>query len=138
MGLKPEVSIGVGLATAGVVYAIHTNFTPTMADIQALPAGNADIDRAERQATWASIGAVSAISLLTKDATVLVLGSLATVGMAFLTRHANWTETLTGGLGAAMPVGPGQDTMTDDGVAGPQMADSMAYTMFGRSEFVSG
>lgn len=137
MGLKPEVSIGVGLAVAGVVYAIHANFTPTQADIQALPAGNADVDRSERQATWLSIGVVSAISLLAKDPTVFVLGSGATVGMALLTRHANWTESLTGGLQHAMGPGPGQATSANGNATGPQMTDTQAYTMYGQSEFVS-
>lgn len=131
MALKPEASIGTGLAVAGVVYAIHSNFTPTQADIQGLPAGNKDIDGAEKKATWFSIGVVSGISLLAKDPTVFVIGSVMVVGMAFLTRHANWTESTAGPVSA----GPGQSAVSgNDLAAGPEMA---TYSMFTGSEFVS-
>jgi len=88
MALSPPASIGTGLAVVGVVYAIHSNFTPSMADMQGLPSGNQDVDAAERKATWLSAGVVSAISLLAKDPTIFVLGSAATVALAFFSRHA--------------------------------------------------
>lgn len=133
MALKPDASVMAGLATAGVVYAIHTNMTPSAADVSALPAGNKDVDIAERQATWMSIGVVSAISLLAKDPTIFVLGSVATVGMALLTRNANWRESTSG----LLDPGPAQHTSANDAAAGPQMTDTQAVTMFSRSEFVS-
>jgi hypothetical protein len=135
MALKPEASLGTGLAVAGVVYAIHSNFTPTTADIQSLPAGNADIDKSERSATWLSIGVVSGISLLAKDATIFIIGSAATVAMAFATRHANWQETATGLINP----GPAQGAASaNDLSAGPQMTSTEAYTMYGGgSEFTS-
>ena len=141
MSLRPEASIATGLAVAGVVYAIHSQATPTMADVQALPAGNADVDHAERRATWLSIGVVSGISLLAKDATVLVIGAAATVAMAFMYRHANWTESMTGLLhpragSGQSPVssGPPADALT----AGPQMSATDASNMYsGASEFVT-
>lgn len=134
--LKPEASIGTGLAVAGVVYAIHSNFTPTQADIQALPAGNADVDKAERKATWLSVGVVSGISLLAKDPTIFVIGSAATIAMALITRHSNFTETATG----LLDPGPAQmATGANDLAAGPQMTDSTAATLYAgaSSEFVS-
>lgn len=135
MSLKPEASIGTGLAVAGVVYAIHSNFTPTQADIQALPAGNKDVDTSERKATWLSVGVVSGISLLAKDPTIFVIGAAATVAMALFTRHANWSETATG----LLDPGPAQGTATaDDLAAGPQMTTA-DYAMFNgaSSQFVS-
>lgn len=130
MALKPEASVMSGLAVCGVVYGIHTNFTPTMADIQGLPAGNKDVDGSERAATWLSIGVVSGISLLAKDPTIFVMGSVATVAMAFLTRHAVWTEpTSHPAAAAASPV-------SAPAASGPEMTTA-DYTMFSRSEFVS-
>lgn len=96
MSLKPEFSIMGGLAVGAIVFAIHSNATPTQADIQALPAGTPDVDRAERNATWLSAGVVSAVSLLAKDPTIFILGSAMTVGMALWTRHSNWTESIGG------------------------------------------
>lgn len=134
--MKPEVSIGTGLAVAGIVYAIHSNFTPTMADMQGLPAGNSDVDASERKATWLSVGVVAGISLIAKDPTVFVIGSAAAVAMAFFTRHAVWTDTGTGPAVAA----PGSvATSANDLATGPSMADTQGYSMFSgsSSEFVT-
>lgn len=87
--LKAEISVPAGLAVATMVYAIHTNATPTAADIRALPEGNDEIDRAERTASWLAAGMVSAVSLVAKDPVIFWFGSAAIVGMAWWTRHAN-------------------------------------------------
>jgi hypothetical protein len=132
MALKPEFSVMGGLAVAGVVYSIHSNFTPTMADMQGLPTGNADVDGAERKATWLSIGVVSSISLLAKDPTIFVIGSIATVAMAFFTRNAVWTDTKA----ALVNASPGQSAVSANDLAeGPQMTPR-DYEMF-QSDFVS-
>lgn len=132
--LKPEASIGTGLAVAGVVYAIHSNFTPSIADMQGLPAGNADTDAAERKATWLSAGVVAGISLIAKDPTIFVIGTVATVGLAWFSRHATWTDSKAGpAIG-----NPGQSAVSaNDTVTGPQMTTA-DYTMFsGANQFVS-
>lgn len=131
MALKPEASVMSGLAVCGVVYGIHSNFTPTMADMQGLPAGNKDVDTSERAATWLSIGVVSGISLLAKDPTIFVMGSVATVAMAFLTRHAVWTEP-----GAHPAASVETSPVSAQAASGPEMTTA-DYTMFSRSEFVS-
>jgi hypothetical protein len=99
MALKPEGSITASLAVIGVVWGIHSNLTPSNADMQALPAGNADVDAAERKATWTSAGVVCAISLIAKDPGIFVLGSAACIAMAWMSRHAVWTESKTSALG---------------------------------------
>jgi hypothetical protein len=132
MALEPPASIGVGLATAGVVFAIHSNMTPTVADIQSLPAGNKDIDGAEKRATWLSIGVVSGISLIAKDPTIFVIGSIAVIGMALFTKHANWTETANGMLNA----NPGQSAVSANDLSdGPAMMDVAPFST--QSQFVS-
>lgn len=129
--LKPEASIGTGLAVCAVVYAIHSNFTPTMADLQALPAGNADTDAAERKATWLSAGVVAGVSLLAKDPTIFVLGSAATIALAWFSRHATWTESKT--MPSITGPGPGQSAVSaNDTATGPQMTTA-DYTMFAAS-----
>lgn len=132
--LKPEASIGTSLAVCAIVYAIHSNFTPTMADLQGLPAGNADTDMAERKATWLSAGVVAGVSLLAKDPTIFVLGSAATIALAWFSRHATWTESKTGpAIG-----NPGQSFVSANETAtGPQMT-VQDYTMFSASsQFVT-
>jgi len=135
MALSPPVSIGTGLAVAGVVLAVHANSTPSMADMQGLPSGNTDVDSAERRATWTSIGIVSGVSLLAKDPTVFVIGSAMTIAMAFMTRHAVHTEP-TGGM---LHAGPGQSVPGIEANVAPEMSETMAYSMFSGSsnEFVN-
>lgn len=140
MSLKPEASVMSGLAVGAVVFAIHSNFTPSQADMQGLPAGNKDLDKAERNATWLSAGVVAGISLLAKDPTIFIIGSVATVAMAWFSRHAVWTESVSGMVNP----GPGQSgapdvTGANDEVTGPQMSDTAAYSLYSvpQSEFVS-
>jgi len=134
MALKPEGSVMAGLAVAGMVYGIHTAFHPSVADIQGIPAGNADVAAGEKKATWMSVGIVSGVSLLAKDPTIFILGSAATVAMAFFTRHATFTETKTAmsNLGQKATSAVSGNDLND----GPQMTVA-DYSMFGSSEFVS-
>jgi len=135
VALKPDASILSGLAVGAVVFAIHSNFTPSQADMQGLPAGNKDLDTAERQATWLSAGVVAGISLLAKDPTIFVIGSFATIAMAFMTRNAVWTDS-TSALGGL--AGPGQSAPSANDVAtGPAMSDTAAYQMYSGSDFVT-
>lgn len=94
--LKPGESVGVGLATATLVYAIHTNATPTAADIRSLDRANKDVDKSERVATWTSAALVSAISLLVKDPTIFVIGGLSVIAMAWWTRYDNQVDPVSG------------------------------------------
>lgn len=96
MALQPSQSVGIGLATAGLVLAIHSQATPTMADIRVGQPNDDQVDRGERAASWLSVGIVSAISLLTKDPTIFIIGGAATVAMAWWTRHSNAVNPLIG------------------------------------------
>lgn len=128
MALKPEFSIPTGLAVAAVVFAVHQNATPSLADIQALPAGVQDVESSERKATWVSAGVVAGISLLAKDPTIFVIGSAATIAMAWMTRHASWTESLTGKI-----TGPDEQASAGSANTGPAVAETEATMMFADS-----
>lgn len=96
MALKAEVSLSVGLATATIVYAIHSQATPSIADIRVAPAENGDIAAARKGATWTSAAVVSAISLISRDPTVFIVGGTMVVAMDLWTRHANAVNPATG------------------------------------------
>lgn len=96
MALKPEISLGVGLATATVVYGIYMQATPSIADIRVAGAQDDNIDSARKAAAWTAAAVVGAISLLAKDATVFVLGGGMIIGLDWWTRHANLVDPLTG------------------------------------------
>lgn len=138
MALKPEYGVMSGLTVGAVVFAIHTQATPSQADIQALPAGNKDVDSAERKATIISAGVVAGISLLAKDPTIFIIGSAATLAMAIWTRHSNWTESAGGKY-----LSPAESSSAGSANTGPATdtaspSSTTPYTMFsGASEFVS-
>lgn len=102
MSLKPDVSLGVALATATVVYGIHSNFTPPVADVRSLEKNNGDIQASEKAATWVSAAVVAGISLLAKDPTIFVVGGTMVVVMAWTTRHADQVDTVTKRASSAM------------------------------------
>lgn len=95
MALRPEASIGTALAVAGVVYAIHSNATPTQADIRVGSPNDEHIQKNEKTATIASIGVVSGISLIAKDPTIFIIGGAAAIFMAWWTRYNNAINPLT-------------------------------------------
>lgn len=117
MSLKPEVSLMGGLAVATVVFAIHSNATPSMADMQGLPVGTKDVDQSERRATWMSAGVVATISLLARDPGIFVIGSAMTVLMAWNSRYSLWTDSKTGPINT----GPGQNASSANELTGTGM-----------------
>jgi hypothetical protein len=134
MALKPEYSVMSGLTVGAVVFAVHAQATPTQADIQALPAGNKDVDSAERKATIISAGIVAGISLLAKDPTIFIIGSAATIAMAVWTRHSNFAQD--GKL-----LSPSDTSPAGSANSAPAQVDvstTTPYTMFsgGSSEFI--
>lgn len=130
MALKPEASIMTGLAVAAVVFALHVQATPAQADIQALPAGTKDIDSSERKATIMSAGVVAGISLLAKDPTVFVIGSVMVVGMAVWTRHSNWMDSASGVIGGVSRAGS-PNTMPE-----AEVSETVPYTMYNTNDYV--
>lgn len=96
MGLKPEISLTVGLATATVVYAIQSNAMPSMADVRSLDPDNQDIEATGRTADWMAAGTVAAISLLAKDMTVFIIGSGMVIASSWWRKHSNLVMPMTG------------------------------------------
>jgi hypothetical protein len=88
MALKAEVSLGVGLATAAVVYAVYSNATPPLIDLRAAPAGDPIAEGTRKTAAWTAAGVVAGISLISRDATVFILGGTMVVVLDWWHRHA--------------------------------------------------
>jgi hypothetical protein len=89
MALKREVSLGVGLATAALVWGVYNTALPAVADVRVGQPQDPDIAASERTATWVSAAAVAGVSLISKDPTVFVLGGTMVVALAWWHRHAN-------------------------------------------------
>jgi hypothetical protein len=130
VALAPEASILGGLAVAGVVVGIHQVAKPSQADIQALPAGTPDIDRANKTATWMSVAAVSGIALLARDPGIFIIGSAATIAMKLWSDHSNFTESVMGRY-----LSPSEAMSAGTQATGPAPAETQPYEMFAGSGF---
>ncbi|MFJ3812580.1 hypothetical protein ACIPWE_40255 [Streptomyces sp. NPDC090073] len=130
MALAPEASILGGLAVGGVVVGIHQVAKPSQADIQALPAGTPDIDRATKTATWLSVLAVSGIALMARDAGIFIIGSAFTVGLKVWSDHSNHTESIMGRY-----LSPSEAMSAGTQATGPAPAETEPYQMFAGSGF---
>lgn len=86
--MKPEISIGVGLAVAAIVGAVYVNATPSLVDARVAPAGNEDLEAGRKVAAWTSAGVVGGVSLLAKDPTVFILGGAMVITLDWWYRHA--------------------------------------------------
>jgi hypothetical protein len=101
--LKPEISIPAGLATGALVYGVFQNATPSIADIRASAPNDNTIASTERMASWTAAAVVGGVSLIAKDSTIFVVGSAMIIALAWMHRHANMVNPLTGK--AAVPNG---------------------------------
>lgn len=96
MPRKPEISLGLGLATATLAYAIYSRGLPNSADIRVSKPGDEHLDSVRSQNTWLAAGTVAAVSLLAKDPTIFILGGGTVVALDWITRVNNWTNPLSG------------------------------------------
>lgn len=94
--LKPSESIVVGMTTVTLVYGVYQIALPTLVDERVADSANPDLQSSERLAAWASASVVAGVSLLTKDATVFILGGIAVVALSWMHRHADQVSPLTG------------------------------------------
>lgn len=102
MALKREISLGVGLATAALVWGVFNVALPSVADARVAPPDDGDLRAAERAATWASAAAVAGVSLLAKDPTVFILGGSMVIVLAWWHKHSNHNDPTFSGS-AMMP-----------------------------------
>jgi hypothetical protein len=111
---RPEVSLGVGLATAALVWGIYNSALPSLAEARVTEQNDRDLAAAERTATWTAGAVVAGVSLIAHDATVFILGGAMVIGMAWMHRHANQVHPEVGR--ATMPVAPGTPQSYDQNV----------------------
>lgn len=93
MALSRETSLGVGLATGAMVYAIYQQALPTQADIRVGIRDDWDIDKTERAAAWTAAGVVGGVSLLAKDPTVFIMGGAMLIALSMWTKLSNAADS---------------------------------------------
>lgn len=87
--LEPKVSLGVGLATAALVWGVYQHALPSLTEHRIAAEDNAHAQAAEKTATWTSAAIVSAVSLIARDPSVFILGGAMVIGLAWWHRHAD-------------------------------------------------
>jgi hypothetical protein len=88
--------VAVGLATGGIAFTVFNMSLPPLTDVRAAEPENGDVFRAERTATWVAAGIVTGVALMTGDATVFIIGGTVVVALAWLYRHANEVQPVSG------------------------------------------
>jgi hypothetical protein len=94
--ISPQISLGMGLATAAIVWMVYSNALPPVADVRSAPQDNTHIDGTRKMASWTAAGVVGGISLIAKDPTVFVLGSGMIIALDIWYRHADAVNPTTG------------------------------------------
>ena len=118
--LTPPVSLGVGLATAALVYATYNHALPSAADIRVAKPGDTDVNASRTMAAWTSAGVVAAVSLMSKDPSVFVIGGAAVVALDWWGRYNNEVNPTLGKV-------PGSTTGTAPAATSPATSDAYSY-----------
>lgn len=96
--LKPDNSAIAGIAVVGLVYAVYTLNMGSNAAAQATDANHPVLDSSRKKAGLTSLAMVAAITLITKDANVGILGGGAIIAMELSARHAIMAHPQSGQL----------------------------------------
>jgi hypothetical protein len=86
--LKPEASVVSGIATLGLVYAIYQTNVGSMAQAQATTANHPVLESSRKKAGYQAFATVAALSLITKDANIGILGWGGIIIMELIARHS--------------------------------------------------
>ena len=95
MSLDRKTSVGVGLATIGLVAVTYGQFCPNAADLRAGTPNDRMASGSEKAARWTAGALVTLVSLITKDPTVFVMGGSAVVAYSWQHRYANMVNPMT-------------------------------------------
>jgi hypothetical protein len=96
--LKPEGSIVAGIAVSGAVYAIYQLDVGPVSSAQASDANHPVLEVSRKKAGYTSFILVSALTLITRDANVGILGFASIVAMEAHYRHAIMADPVTGAM----------------------------------------
>lgn len=94
--LKPETSVMVGVSTAALIGFVYSYGLPNVATMQATSPQDVNIEAGRRKAAWTSAALVAVLSLLTRDRTVFVIGSMSVVALDWHARLANAGDPVKG------------------------------------------
>lgn len=79
--LKPDASTMAGLATVGVVFAVYQLNVGTVSQATATDSNHPVLHSSKKKAGYTALGIVAALTLITRDANVGILGSGTIIAM---------------------------------------------------------
>lgn len=94
--LKPEGSVTAGLATVASVYGIYQLNVGPVSQAQATDPNHPVLESTRKKAGYSSLLLVSALSLITRDANIFILGAGTIMVMELSYRHAIMAEPGSG------------------------------------------
>lgn len=104
MALRPEVSLPTALATGAIVWAVYDGALPSHTDIRVGGQHDPHIAATERTAAWTAAAIVGAVSLISKDPNVFMLGAGMVITLSWWYRHSNAVNPETGSAATVSPV----------------------------------
>lgn len=102
--LKPEGSTMAGLATVGTVFAVYQLNVGSVSTAQASDANHPVLESSRKKAGYTSLALVAALSLITRDVNVFILGCGSIIGMEIVYRHGIMANPLTGKMENPRPL----------------------------------
>ena len=94
--LKPEGSLALGAAVAGLAYGVYAFSLPNTATMHATTPHDINIEAGRKKAAWTSAAVVSAVALLARDKTIFILGGTMLIALDWHARHGNAAHPETG------------------------------------------
>jgi hypothetical protein len=85
--LKPDTSTMVGLATVGIVFSVYQLNVGSVAQATATDSNHPVLANSKKKAGYTALAMVAALTLLTRDANVGILGAGTIVAMELSYRH---------------------------------------------------
>lgn len=98
-GYAPADSMTIALATAAGVFVIYSGKIGPAADVQASASGDPSINATIKKAGWESVGLVAAMTLLSRDLNVAILGFGAIILEHTMYLHSEMANPGTGEIG---------------------------------------
>lgn len=98
--LKPSDSVVMSAATVGGVFAVYTIHMGSIAQTHATDANHPANETSRKKAGYTALAFVAALTLITKDPNVGILGGGAIIAMEISTRHAIMASPLDGQIQA--------------------------------------
>ena len=98
-GYAPADSMTIALATAAGVFVVYSGKIGPACDVQASASGDPSINATIKKAGWEAVALVAAMTLLSRDLNVAILGFGAVVLEHTLYLHAEMASPANGQIG---------------------------------------